>query len=69
MRRFDLLDEYACIIVPGRPHNGSKERGANLESDLDGRCSEPGTGVRRRYGQVFYDAVMSSGACLCWISW
>jgi hypothetical protein len=69
MPRFDLLDEYACVIIPDRPHNGSKDGNANQETDLVGHSSKSDAPVPRQRSQLFYDAVMSSGACLCWISW
>jgi hypothetical protein len=69
MLRFDLLDEWACIVVPRNLRHQTKADGEDQESDLDGRRREQRAPPPQRRGQLFYDAVMANGVCPCWISW
>jgi hypothetical protein len=69
MPRFDLLDEFSCVIVPGRPRNAANVGITHREIGLDGPRSESGREPSPTHGQVFSDAVILSVACLCWISW
>lgn len=46
MARFDLLDEYACLVVPRRPQSGADGRdcrdgGRSVDRDRSGAVAMP----------------------------
>ena len=42
MARFDLLDEYTCVVVPKRSKSGASGEMARRKSSLDSRPAKAG---------------------------